>query len=229
MAYTEAQLKAISDSNIATGQTPPIPAVKHRVVNNALIQELFDFQGLANRFAGLTELGSPASDDQIFVIRGGVAYLIDASTLDFVQQLTDLSDVNIVAPANDAIVYWNESEGKFKAKVFDAFSVSVQSVVTTGGAITLNFDGQVNRKFVGATSFAAPKTIAYSNAGFANEYTIMVEVTDIAAVITFPAGTISNAAGWSSLAWTPSYTGKFKFKADYDGTSWWLEVNEAFN
>lgn len=112
-----------------------------------------------------------------------------------------------------------------------SYNVSILSVATTSGTITFDFGNQVNRKFVGATSFATPKTIAYSNSGFANEYRAMFDITNVAAVLTFPGSTICNAAGWDSTGktWTPTYEGKYKFKADFDGTNWWLEVNEAYS
>lgn len=278
MAYTELQLEQANNSELASSK--PIFATDHRSVNGKLIDEMFDPQSRANLFAGLGSLASPLSTDGLFVIRGGVAYLIPASVLDFVQNFTDLSDVAIPTPVDGQVVYYEAATQKFKLKsindiaggvvfvaniaglpvtgtsdiiyvslsttepsrlfywngsayvdLYAGIKSDVVSTSTVGATITLDFANKLKRKFVGSASFSTPKTIAYSNETNAIEYTAMLNITDVAAVLTLESNTLCNAAGWDTGAktWTPPYSGKFKLNAEKDGTDFWLEIREAFS
>lgn len=78
---TEAQLETLVNTLLASGQPDKIMAVKHRQVENAIIEELFDVQSRGDLFKDLTELLSYSSGLKLILIKNGVAKLIDASLL----------------------------------------------------------------------------------------------------------------------------------------------------
>jgi hypothetical protein len=129
---TEAQLKALSNSELASGTQ--IPALKHRTVNDAIIEEMYDAQSRGNVLSGVQTATSLASGDEVFVIRSGEAYLLDADELGFVSTLADLTDVNIPAPSNDQVLAYNFGTSKWVSK--DVSSLS--SVVSITGTATTN-------------------------------------------------------------------------------------------
>lgn len=129
---TEAQLKALSNSELASGTQ--IPALKHRTVNDAIIEEMYDAQSRGNVLSGVQTATSLASGDEVFVIRSGEAYLLDADELGFVSTLADLTDVNIPAPSNDQVLAYNFGTSKWMSK--DVSSLS--SVVSITGTATTN-------------------------------------------------------------------------------------------
>lgn len=112
-------------------------------------------------------------------------------------------------------------------------AVDRATVSTSASPITLNFQGEVYRIFVGSASFAAPRTIAYSENTNALKYEVLFEITDVAAVLTFP----SNSIVWSiagvyenvGKTWTANDIGKFKIEASYDGTNWWIKIFGYFS
>lgn len=79
MAYTEAQLDALKNSLLASGQPDRITAIKHRQFEDAIISELFDEQSRGNLFALLTELLAYDGTEKIFVIKNGVAKLLPSN------------------------------------------------------------------------------------------------------------------------------------------------------
>lgn len=99
-------------------------------------------------------------------------------------------------------------------------------VITSGGTVTLDFASKVKRIFVGSASFSTPKSVVLSNNTEANEYFLFLNITNVAAVITFESDYLSNIPGWDSgsKTWTPFNIGKFKFTGVYDGTDWWLSM-----
>ena len=139
---TEAQLKAISNSELASGNQ--IPALKHRTVNNAIIEEMYDAQSRGDVLAGVQSAVSIASGDQVLVIRSGQAYLLDSSEFGFVDALADLTDVSIPTPANDQVLAYNTATSKWVAKDVNTLT----SVVSISGTATTN----ALTKFTGTSS-----------------------------------------------------------------------------
>lgn len=139
---TEAQLKAISNSQLASGNQ--IPALKHRTVNNAIIEEMYDAQSRADVLAGVQAAVSIASGDQVLVIRSGQAYLLDSSEFGFVDALADLTDVSIPTPSNDQVLAYNTATSKWVAKDVNTLT----SVVNISGTATTN----ALTKFTGTSS-----------------------------------------------------------------------------
>lgn len=131
------------------------------------------------------------------------------------------------------------SEGdmrQFGEDIADSFSNLISSsyidsltVDTTGGTITLNFATKPDRIFIGSASFAGPKTIALSNATVAKRMQFIFTVTNVAAVLTFPASFVMSEVRWDTSAqtWTPDQTGTFKGEAIFDGTNWILDISQS--
>lgn len=110
--------------------------------------------------------------------------------------------------------------------------MALVSVDTTGSTITLTFGNGVlayQRRFKGSASFATAKDIALAFNTNANHFTFIFEITNVAAVLDFGAGStfISGDSRFTSAdqKFTPDATGKYKITADYDGTNWLLDVN----
>ena len=78
---TEAQLETLVNTLLASGQPDKIIASKHRQVENAIIDELFDVQSRGDLFNALVELLSYAGTEKIFVIKDGVAKLLSVSLI----------------------------------------------------------------------------------------------------------------------------------------------------
>lgn len=159
---TEAALKAISNTQLASNNQ--IPAVKHRTVNDAIIEELFNAQSRGDVLSGVKTAGTLNAGDVVLVIRGGQAYLLDASTFGFVDALSDLTDVNITSPSNLQLLSYDTATSKWIAR--DA------SAVFTGGDISGT--GTVNK----IAKFSASKDIADSN------------ITDDGTTVTINASTV---------------------------------------
>lgn len=102
---------------------------------------------------------------------------------------------------------------------------------TAGGTITLNFQTSVDRIFVGDASFATPKTIALSNDAGALRLSFVFQITNVAAVLTFPASFKMTEDGvrWnaSTNEWTPDGIGLFEAYAIFDGASWLMRISPS--
>lgn len=106
------------------------------------------------------------------------------------------------------------------------------SVDTTGSTLTLTFGNGVlsyQRRFKGSASFSAAKDVVLAFNTNANHFTFIFEITDLAAVLDFGAGStfISGDTRFTSAdqKFTPDDIGKFKITADFDGTNWLLDFN----
>ena len=101
--------------------------------------------------------------------------------------------------------------------------------VDTSGDIELEFDSGCSRKFVGSSTFATPKAVSLVGDENANHFTFIFEITNVAAVLDFGAGStfISGDSRFTSAdqKFTPDDIGKFKITADFDGTNWLLDFN----
>lgn len=123
--------------------------------------------------------------------------------------------------------------GKINSNFTDLYAGSLTSlsVSTASGTVTLNFDTNVVRFFVGSASFATAKTIAFSNDSVALYFSFMFQITDVAAVLTLPSEVIMSDARWntSSQEWTSFDTGKFRAKGDFDGTNWHVTITGPYS
>jgi hypothetical protein len=99
---------------------------------------------------------------------------------------------------------------------------------TAGGTITLDMNSQAQRMFVGSASFGTAKAIALSNTTNSLVLNLVLTLTNVAAVLTFPSSfTMASAdSRWNNGAFTftPQTTGKYEFSATWDGTDWNLKV-----
>jgi hypothetical protein len=111
---SEAALKALSNSELASGSE--IPAVKHRTVNDAIIEEMFDGQSRGDVLAAVQSALSLSAGDKVFVIRSGQAYLLDANSFGLVSNLVDLSDVQITSPVNGQSLVYDAGLNKYVLK-----------------------------------------------------------------------------------------------------------------
>lgn len=111
---SESALKALSNSELASGTE--IPATKHRTVNDAIIEEMFDGQSRGDVLAAVQSALSLSAGDKVFVIRSGQAYLLDANSFGLVSKFVDLEDVQITAPVNDQAVTYNAALNKYVLK-----------------------------------------------------------------------------------------------------------------
>lgn len=120
--------------------------------------------------------------------------------------------------------------------------ITILSVVTTAGTITLSFlvaaivsgggtFSAIRRIFLGATSFAGPKTIALAASTESKIFDFYFQITNVAAVLTLPDSFIlSDPLRWDpttpgSKTWSPLKIGKYKMHAVFDGTSWWCDIS----
>lgn len=100
------------------------------------------------------------------------------------------------------------------------------NVSTAGATITLPFGSGIaayQRRFYGSAPFSTPKNVVLASDSLANHFTLIFEITDVAATLTFESDFKSGDTRWASLVWTSDEIGIFKATADYDGTSWIIE------
>lgn len=108
---------------------------------------------------------------------------------------------------------------------------------TAGGTITLDMNSQVQRMFVGSTSFGTAKAIALSNdtdafeSAIALVFNLVLTLTNAAAVLTFPISFTMQDSRWNDVAhtFTPIGTGKHEFSATWDGTDWNLKATYPYS
>jgi hypothetical protein len=110
MAYTKAELEALRNALLASGQ--PITASIHRDFAQRLIDEMYDPQSRANLLAAIQADAATAPGDVVFIIRGGEAYLIPATALGGAgATLAGLGDVLIATPENQQLLSFNSVSG----------------------------------------------------------------------------------------------------------------------
>jgi hypothetical protein len=80
MAFTKAQLEALKNALLASGQ-PITAAGEHRPMIQALIEELFSAQSRGNLLAGVQGDSAVVSGDTALIIREGEAYLVPLDSL----------------------------------------------------------------------------------------------------------------------------------------------------
>lgn len=100
---------------------------------------------------------------------------------------------------------------------------------TAGGTITLDMASLIQRMFRGTASFATPKTLALSNATNALVFGLLVEITDVAAILTVPADWYMNDINYDGTAWTPPEIGRYELGGTLYGTEWMVKIQGPFS
>lgn len=107
--------------------------------------------------------------------------------------------------------------------------VDFKAVDTSGGTLTLDFEGFSWRTFVENASFSSPKTIALSNSSNAMKLTCFFTITNVSAILTFPSIFKMSDARWDSIGktFTPIETGYYKITADFDSDFWIMDISNS--
>jgi hypothetical protein len=82
--------------------------------------------------------------------------------------------------------------------------------------------------FDGSATFSTAKIIALSNAANALLFNFFFEVTNVAAVLTFPGDWLKNATDFDGSDWTPPSTGKYELAGSWNGTNWYIKIDGPF-
>lgn len=148
-------------------------------------------------------------------------------------------NINIGTSANDGTgdplrTAFSKTQDNFTelyAAVSALSNIDILSVSTAGGTITLNFASEEQRIFVGSASFATAKAVALSNDSIARRLDFIFTITNVNAVLTFPAAFVMNDVRWntSSQEWEPDQTGTFKASAIFDGTNWIMDISNPYS
>ena len=102
---------------------------------------------------------------------------------------------------------------------FAKYVIDQASVSTASSPITLNMNSQVQRSFVGSATFATPRTMALSNTTNSMFFNFFFQITNLAAVLTFPSDWISADDSFDGTDWTPPLTGKYTMHGEFDDTN----------
>jgi hypothetical protein len=187
---TEAELKALSNAQLQS--SIEITAVRHRTVNDALIDEMFLAQSRGDVLAGVQAAAAIASADKVLVIRGGQAYLLDADEFGFISNLVDLSDVNITSPSDKQIVNFDFATSKFIASDVSALGNGIFAKITNEALGTDPTAANANGADIfniTASAFTANTTLTLSNVTLLSMLTMELTNTN-ANVITFAGVTL---------------------------------------
>src|SRR5690606_24156103 len=96
-------------------------------------------------------------------------------------------------------------------------------VSTASATITLDFESMKEWLFYATPSFATAKTIAVSNATNAIRLTLLFEITNTSGTLELPSNFMCVDARMVGQVFTPFDTGRYKMRADFDGTNWWVD------
>jgi len=177
---TAAELKATSNAQLASnGQ---IPAVKHRTVNDAIIDEMFLSQSRGNVLSGVQAAAALAAGDEVIVIRGGAAYRLEADEFGFIENLVDLADVNISSPANNQAIVYDSATSRFIAKTLALTQTSQIDLGTN--ATAWNALGFESSRAQGI--YTASNTLTLSNVN--NLYSFTLQITNTGETVLTIAG-----------------------------------------
>lgn len=171
-----------------------------------------------------------AGTEETEIIQGGVNKRVAVSNFGSSSAATE-SAAGIVELATQAETNTGSDDARaitaLKLTTWFAKYVKDQaSASTAGGTITLNMNSQIWRSFVGSATFATPKTMALSNTTNSLEFRFFFEITNVAAVLTFPSDWISADDAWDDTSWTPPSVGKYYMTGDFNDTSdqWTVSV-----
>jgi hypothetical protein len=101
-----------------------------------------------------------------------------------------------------------------------------QTLTVTTNNIDLDWDGSNDLISSNRVAVSAGVTITYLNSTSAEFSTFKVEITN-SATLTFPSGTVSGDANWSSLVWTPPSNGKFTVSIYKTGTEYEVILTQS--
>jgi hypothetical protein len=111
----------------------------------------------------------------------------------------------------------------------------VTAIVSTGGTtITLNIDSKERGFFTGSASFSTPKDVVWAGDTRATQWTLMWEITDLAATLDFGPDTRAASNMTAGLfvggVFTPLDVGSYKVVATrrYDDI-WWLDFKGVYS
>lgn len=127
-----------------------------------------------------------------------------------------------VAPASKNAVY---------DKIEASLSISQASVSTASSTITLDMGSLNAKSFYGSATFSGPKTLAMSNVndGCACllSFNFWFEVTNVAAVLTWPADWFSSDANFNGTTWTPPAVGIYEMGGSYNDSAnrWSIKIS----
>lgn len=187
---TEAALKALSNSELASGTE--IPATKHRNVNDAIIEELFDAQSRGDVLSGVQAGGASASGDTVIVIRSGQAYLLNITEIGGIETLANLTDVNISSPLNNEVLTYDSGSSKWIAKSIsdNLGNVTTYNEVSLGTNPTTVDANNAFDLLITASTFTASTTLTFSSV--TNLKGIAMRLTNTAATVLTFAGITFN-------------------------------------
>jgi len=115
--------------------------------------------------------------------------------------------------------------------MIDSLCLILDIVTTSTASGTIDFDFALKqaRKFMGSASFASAKAITFSNDANALEFDFVFNITNGAAVLTFPSSVTMDDVRWNSddKEWTPDNIGWFKGHAELDGATWRLDISKG--
>ena len=187
---TEAALKSLSNTELASGTE--IPATKHRIVNDAIIEELFNAQSRGDVLSSVQAAVAIATGDKVLVIRSGAAYLLDADEFGFISNFVDLDDVAISSPSNNQLVRWNSTTSKWVVSDLSSLLPSnlatFETVALGTNATTLDANS-VRSLNVTAATYTASTTLTLSNVSNLFDFEIQLTNTN-ANVLTFAGITV---------------------------------------
>lgn len=119
--------------------------------------------------------------------------------------------------------------------ILDMVASPLMTLTTTdvsGGTITLDLESLDQKMYVGSTSFGTPKTIALSNATNGLVIDFKFNLSNVAAVLSFPSSFTMQTTDlrWNDGAhtFTPAATGLHEFSATFDGTDWHLKATNPY-
>jgi hypothetical protein len=112
--------------------------------------------------------------------------------------------------------FWNQVDDPLTA--LDKLQVD-----TSGASITLDMDSKSERLFYGSASWATAKTLAVSNATNAVSFVFLFEITNTNGTLTLPSNFMCVDARMVGQVFTPLDIGRYKMRADFDGTNWWVD------
>ncbi len=100
---------------------------------------------------------------------------------------------------------------------------------TLGVSIFFNFNLKKKRLFVGSDPVTAPISVILANEANAIEYDFVLNIQDVAAILTFQSDYISNDVRWnaSTKAFEFGEIGYYKGHAVNDGTHWFLDISPS--
>lgn len=112
--------------------------------------------------------------------------------------------------------FWNQVDDALTA-------IDKQQVDTSGATITLDMDSKSQRLFYGSASWSTAKTLAVSNATNAVSLIFVFQITNTNGTLTLPSNFMCVDARMVGQVFTPLDTGRYKMRADFDGTNWWVD------